>query len=903
MMWRTALLAPCLLLLSSSTVWSQKEPRTPPARVDQFGDPLPTGVLARMGSVRLACEDSIRSAFFAPDGKSFSVCTSDKEKQLWVFDVETGRALRRLSLPEGPREHALSADGRLMAVLTFYQRSVDPQSPGVRNFAEIHVLDASTGKRLWKTDPKHELASMALSADGKLLAGGNDGKPGKANDVFLWDAASGKQLAVLEGHQTPITHLAFSADGKLLLSAGPDATPFLETKVIKGSIRVWEMPGGKLVKQLAPAGVGYVFSPNGRCMASFDQELKKPRLWDLDTDKEIATLPLGYCEYRFTPDGRSLITGGDTMLQLWDATTGREIRSFQGLVGHGTYPLAFSPDGKLLASYAHHWDNPAIRLWDVAKGIEVRPFGGHNLGIACLAFSPDGKSLLSGGVDQTARIWETTSGKELVLHDKHQAQVSAVAFSADGRTAASGDRANVTHVWDATTGKLLHRLPSELEVPKGSQPAICILRFSPDGKSLWVGSRVFAIEGGRLTGEKGELALYETASGKRLRSFKIDDSIPMAVSPDGALAVWTGRVKPKDGAARLFDRWEERVVVRRLDTGRELFQIATGGDRADEVLDQVVFSPDGRLIALHSHWHAASFTRDADIPSFRLVEVVTGKDIVNRDSDHPWTIFLPDGRVLAGAHQTKRVLAPIGGLFREDRSSIAVVDTVTEQAIGELPGHSTATNPWAVAPNGRFFASANTNHTILVWDLAQQDLKMPPRRKDATREELANLWIDLSGEDVKKAFRAASELATLPEQSVAFLVERLKPVAAPSPESIAHHIKDLDHDQFADREKARAALEKLGELAEPALRQGLKEKLSVEARRWVEELLDKLDSPVPSPERLKAVRGVAVLERVGTAEARKHLAALAAGAPAAWLTREARASLDRLAQRATDLPK
>src|SRR5262249_795782 len=177
-----------------------------------------------------------------------------------------------------------------------------------------------------------------------------------------------------------------------------------------------------------------------------------------------------------------------------------------------------------------------IRLWDVAKGTELRPFTGHYLTISYLAFSADGKKLISGGEDRTARVWEAASGKELSVHERHEAAVTTVAFAPDGRTVASGDRATRTHVWDAATGKLLHRLASELPAPKRTQPAILVLRFSPDGKTFWVGSRVFAVRQERVIGESGELALYETATGKRIRSIKREDSFPQAVSPDGALS-------------------------------------------------------------------------------------------------------------------------------------------------------------------------------------------------------------------------------------------------------------------------------------------------------------------------------------------------------------------------------
>src|SRR5262249_24364078 len=157
--------------------------------------------------------------------------------------------------------------------------------------------------------------------------------------------------------------------------------------------------------------------------------------------------------------------------------------------------------------------------------------------------------------------------------------------------------------------------------------------------------------------------------------------------------------------------------------------------------------------------------------------------------------------------------------------------------VGELPGYPLSTNPWAVAPNGRFFATAN-DHTIVVWDLTQQGLKQPPQRKDATREELENLWRDLAGEDAKKAFLAAAELVAVSAQSVPFLCERLKPVAGIGPQTIADHIKDLDNERFETRQKATTALEKMGDVTEPALRQVLDEKPSLEVRCRVLRLLE-----------------------------------------------------------------
>src|SRR5260370_15864707 len=135
--------------------------------------------------------------------------------------------------------------------------------------------------------------------------------------------------------------------------------------------------------------------------------------------------------------------------------------------------------------------------------------------------------------------------------------------------------------------------------------------------------------------------------------------------------------------------------------------------------------------------------------------------------DHPWTLFLPHGRILAGQHRLMRILAPVTGPFREDRPAIEVVDPVTGKKAGELPSHPCTTQPWAMAANGKFFASGNINHTVLIWDLAQR-FKQPEKR-NMGKNDLERHWKDLASEDVKKALKAVNELALAPEQSVPFL--------------------------------------------------------------------------------------------------------------------------------------
>jgi hypothetical protein len=136
-------------------------------------------------------------------------------------------------------------------------------------------------------------------------------------------------------------------------------------------------------------------------------------------------------------------------------------------------------------------------------------------------------------------------------------------------------------------------------------------------------------------------------------------------------------------------------------------------------------------------------------------------------------------------------------------------------------------------------------------------------------------------------------LAAAPDQAVSLLRERLKPAQAADPQRLRPLLADLDSEQFAVREKARRELAGLGDLAEPALRQALADKPTLETRRQIQALLDNLRAPVTRPKLLQSLRAVAVLEDIATGEARRLLEELSKGAPASRLTREARASLER----------
>jgi hypothetical protein len=191
----------------------------------------------------------------------------------------------------------------------------------------------------------------------------------------------------------------------------------------------------------------------------------------------------------------------------------------------------------------------------------------------------------------------------------------------------------------------------------------------------------------------------------------------------------------------------------------------------------------------------------------------------------------------------------------------------------------------------------------LIWDVAELVHRQPQEVGKLSANELDAAWSDLAGSDASKAYQAFWRLTAASKSAVDLFKQHIQPIQPADPMRIASLLGDLDSEQFAVRDKASRELEKLGDLAEPKLRKALDKSPSPETRRRLESLLTKLEGSVPSGEQLRALRAGAVLEHVATPEARQLLQKLAAGAPGARLTREAKAATERLEKRPKPSPK
>jgi WD40 repeat protein len=294
------------------------------------------------------------------------------------------------------------------------------------------------------------------SPDGRLLASaGWDEDHG----IRLWDAASGTLIAVLKGHGDTIFSLAFSPDSCRLVSRSGD-----------GTLRSWNTETGTALAVMRCDDVknrggpqSVVITPDGRCIVT--GTLDGLRRWDLATGAELGRVPLPLHNVRIlavrAQDGLLAASGNGRDIVLFDLKSG-QVRT---VLTHPTsaseffnHSLAFSPDGRQLLSAGSTRD---IHLWDVESGKLIRELRGHTGEVFAAIFHPHSQRIVSAGRDRVIRIWDPAHGDELVGLPGHTSYIFSLSFSPDGTTLASGSGDFTIRLWESE--RLGRRLDAQRE--------------------------------------------------------------------------------------------------------------------------------------------------------------------------------------------------------------------------------------------------------------------------------------------------------------------------------------------------------------------------------------------------------------------------------------------------------
>lgn len=818
--------------------------------VDQHGDPLPPGAVARLGTIR----------YRGPLGPGLEVdtMTTLRDNRVCVIDTKTGAIVRQLAGPDltelEASDFSISSDGQLVA---YY----DAQ--------RVEIWDTVEKRRLVATD-------LIRSPSWRMIAFNRATHP-----VHRIAFATGPMIAVVQpwGMRSPVTGWDLRAGRECWRYPKEDRgiqEPRLAGILPEQSQAVVIEGRGKDCKAvLIDLGTGAVA---GRvALANLDEVAM---LAISPEKRELAVLNDKGIVRRYTlPEGTELPA----------IATMQQVPFFR----HMNDSMAYQPGGAMIAIASYN----AVQILDTTtlKAKSLRSAAYKSLMEVSLKFSSDGKTLWV--TDRSESAWQScpADGERLQTHAMnlgHGGPVAAVAVSPKDGLVATRCPGDGLRLWDGTTGAAKGKLSNYRELFSLSEQQRS-MAFHPGGRIL----AAFAAG--------GQIDRWDPNTRRPQSSFHDRSSIyggAVAFSHHGKWLAIVPTREPNFGGARPSAPTHFRIVD--AGTGKTIHTLSEQTDSgitaefsADDqwlltssvpfmgegtAATMIFHAPTGRTARVLPLVRSATFLPHGDLLALALPDGIVIDEMSSRDVR--LRLALPEQFVPTSitASRDGRWLAAAGSGARA--RYIHLWDVRTGRRHGPLLGHQDAVLGVAFTPSG-LLTSVSADSTGLVWDVARFGGPGVPSPASAAERDAA--WAALVG-NAETAHRAIESLVSSRSAAVELVRERLRPARRLNPEQVTALLGQLDSPSFAERRAALAQLESLDTQAEPYLAEEVRGSKSAEVRQRARVLLERLNGAVVDPERRRELRAVEVLRRIGTPEAIAVLNDLAQGDPAARLTRAAR---------------
>lgn len=604
-------------------------------------------------------------------------------------------------------------------------------APEVRG-SLIDALSFSPKLMLYLRGHSNSVLSVAYSPDGRRIVTGSSD-----TTLIMWDAATGTPArSLMTGHHSEVYSLDFNRNGNLIASGALD-----------GELRLWNgrtgdaiggalMSGSQRLNAVAFAKDQDILATAGDGLAFWDvSDPENPvQLGELIQPDEGQITSVA-----FHPSIDLLTTGYlDGGLTLWDIRDLEHPVALTTLYGHEdeVWGLVFSPNGKLMASGS---DDRTIIIWDVSTALQnpdsvqptIEPLQGHTNFVLDLAFSPDGGVIASASADNSVRLWSTRTGRPISLPlAGHSNFVNALDFSPDGRHLISAGDDGTAIIWDIT---MFNRLSERIAVhPDG----IMSMALNRQGTLMAIGGWDTAIDVVRL--DTGELIGEPLTSHSNLVTevaFSADGTLLASGDLNGQLILW--HVNEDENNVEMIGEWDDHeegitglnfmpesdedgrlaLATSSYDGTIHFWQIDLDADDPDEVMERV-----GEIDGGTDGYYGIVFRAgDGDNPLLMASGTGDGLATVWDLSDWPESADLVGELVGHTSTVLSLAFSPDGQTLATGGADEAVRfwDMETMQALGSpVDAHDWFVSTVAFSPDGRMLASGSYDNQVVLWDVA-----------------------------------------------------------------------------------------------------------------------------------------------------------------------------------------